>query len=355
MTLRLSRRLPGLLLAASIVYLVATNSEVVWLYGLTALLLALLPVGLVAPLVAVRRLRVSPTRVTSTGFVPPLAQDRGKIFDGDTVAVRLECTGNMAACRFVNVKLRAPLRTDRSATVTPVDSETDSGIELGLAAEGRGVAHLDAVLVSSSWPLGILEARRWVPLATSYTVHPRYVLPPAETETGAQEMLGEASMRGPGEEFIGLREYQPGDSQRRVHWPTTARAGTLMVVETAVESRSPARYRVEVPPSASESAADLAATVAASLAAGSVAAGRPFRLEIPAAAHVTSRWRDALATLATMARGASAAVAGDAIVIAAGPAGVTVETPGGSRWLPADASLDDVAEALGRRQEQALP
>jgi hypothetical protein len=128
-----------------------------------------------------------------------------------------------------------------------------------------------------------------------------------------------------------------------------------MVVETAVESRSPASYRVELPASASGAAADLAASVAASLAAGSVAAGRPFRLAVPGAARITSRWRDALAILATMEPGPSPAASSNTIVVSAGEGGVAIESSAGSRWLPSNASLDDVAEALGRGPRKGLP
>ena len=40
-------------------------------------------------------------------------------------------------------------------------------------------------------------------------------------------------MRGSGMEFHGVREYQPGDELRHVHWRTTARTGTLSVAEYA--------------------------------------------------------------------------------------------------------------------------
>ena len=38
--------------------------------------------------------------------------------------------------------------------------------------------------------------------------------------------------------FVSLREYVPGDDPRLIHWPTTARVGTLMIREH-VELRRP--------------------------------------------------------------------------------------------------------------------
>ena len=42
-----------------------------------------------------------------------------------------------------------------------------------------------------------------------------------------------AQVRGSGTDFHGVREYQPGDELRHVHWRTTARTGTLSVAEYA--------------------------------------------------------------------------------------------------------------------------
>src|ERR1700730_2705177 len=41
---------------------------------------------------------------------------------------------------------------------------------------------------------------------------------------------------GPGGEFAGVREYQPGDDIRRIDWNLTARAGTPFVREAQVEA-----------------------------------------------------------------------------------------------------------------------
>ena len=42
---------------------------------------------------------------------------------------------------------------------------------------------------------------------------------------------------GAGGEFVGVREYRPGDPRRNVHWRTTARAGRLIVKEFADQTQ----------------------------------------------------------------------------------------------------------------------
>jgi hypothetical protein len=40
---------------------------------------------------------------------------------------------------------------------------------------------------------------------------------------------------GDSQEFLQLRDYRPGDPVRRIHWPSTARSGRLVVKETGEE------------------------------------------------------------------------------------------------------------------------
>ncbi len=66
------------------------------------------------------------------------------------------------------------------------------------------------------WPRRVpVRQSRWIPESTAYS---------GSEATSSQR-------RGPGVEFYGVREWSPGDELRRVHWPSTARRGTLTVIE----------------------------------------------------------------------------------------------------------------------------
>lgn len=99
----------------------------------------------------------------------------------------------------------------------------------------RGVYSLGPLSVSASDPFGIF--RRFVPLAahTEAVVYPRPVpLAGSVARTGTQTGLstGErARAAESGLEFYGVRDYQPGDELRRIHWPITARHAQLTVIE----------------------------------------------------------------------------------------------------------------------------
>ena len=104
-------------------------------------------------------------------------------------------------------------------------------IRLKLEARSRGVIDLGPVTMEAGDPLGFIRRRRILAGARKLYIHPRTVaLPPLEAGL-ERDLEGDP---GPGIvdddlEFHALRPYAPGDDMKRVHWLSTARAGTLMV------------------------------------------------------------------------------------------------------------------------------
>ena len=104
-------------------------------------------------------------------------------------------------------------------------------IRLKLEARSRGVIDLGPVTMEAGDPLGLIRRRRILTGARKLYIHPRTVaLPPLEAGL-ERDLEGDP---GPGIvdddlEFHALRPYAPGDDIKRVHWLSTARAGTLMV------------------------------------------------------------------------------------------------------------------------------
>ena len=104
-------------------------------------------------------------------------------------------------------------------------------IRLKLEARSRGVIDLGPVTMEAGDPLGLIRRRRILAGTRKLYIHPRTVaLPPLEAGL-ERDLEGDP---GPGIvdddlEFHALRPYAPGDDMKRVHWLSTARAGTLMV------------------------------------------------------------------------------------------------------------------------------
>jgi uncharacterized protein (DUF58 family) len=110
----------------------------------------------------------------------------------------------------------------------------------------RGPVRLSSVTVRSSWPFGFAEHVVQVPLVAEVVVYPRPLPAAGSALMGRTGMGAEEDVLGQGTgEFLGLRPYRPGDPPRTVHWPTTARVGTLQVVERSGETEVSVEVSVE--------------------------------------------------------------------------------------------------------------
>ncbi|MGC8833712.1 MAG: DUF58 domain-containing protein, partial [Armatimonadota bacterium] len=99
----------------------------------------------------------------------------------------------------------------------------------------RGVYRLGPVCVHAVDPMGIVRIRRFYEAPHEFVVYPRPMLCGLlDTHTadslGIQDSSAQALKRG-STEFHSTREYTDGDELKRIHWPSTARRGRLVVVE----------------------------------------------------------------------------------------------------------------------------
>ena len=98
----------------------------------------------------------------------------------------------------------------------------------------RGVFRLGPVRLISSDPLGLFTFSRDVPGHSDIVVYP-YTAPLTFFPLRQGRFSGGATVRQRASQVTttvaGVREYQPGDTLNRIHWPTTARVGRLMTKE----------------------------------------------------------------------------------------------------------------------------
>ena len=100
----------------------------------------------------------------------------------------------------------------------------------------RGVIRFDDLRVQLPDPFGLFQRCRKVktPSATLTVLPRRFPLPPIELPGGAAfKITGEANTNsiGTSGEFVGLRDYRPGDPLRQIHWKSWARTGRPIVKE----------------------------------------------------------------------------------------------------------------------------
>ena len=96
----------------------------------------------------------------------------------------------------------------------------------------RGIYSQEAFRIVTRFPFGFLQKARRVDLKSEALVYPS-VEPTRdffEILPGMQGAL-ESLAKGRGQDLYALRDYQPRDSSRHVHWKASARLGSLMVRE----------------------------------------------------------------------------------------------------------------------------
>ena len=145
--------------------------------------------------------------------------------EGEQGAVLLRLTG--LAADQVEVRLRA------AAWITGSDPELgdDGWYQVPFVPEHWGTRPVGAVQVTV-WDRWRLTRSQLTVNLPSVTCHPRpAVLDSLVVLSKLPARLGEHTSRRPGEgiEFSGVREFVPGDRQRRINWPATTRRGTLQL------------------------------------------------------------------------------------------------------------------------------
>jgi uncharacterized protein (DUF58 family) len=109
-------------------------------------------------------------------------------------------------------------------------------VNLEITPLRRGVVRLHDLRVLLPDPFGLFQkcVKVAAPADTLMVLPRRYELPPIELAgSAAYKITGEANTNAIGEsgEFVGLRDYRPGDPLRQIHWKSWARAGRPIVKE----------------------------------------------------------------------------------------------------------------------------
>jgi uncharacterized protein (DUF58 family) len=98
----------------------------------------------------------------------------------------------------------------------------------------RGRFTLGPITLTSGDPFGLFKMQRYLSPTSTMIVYPATIELPAFTQPLGQLPGGEAMRRRTHyvtTNVAGVREYAPGDSFNRIHWPSTARTGRLIVKE----------------------------------------------------------------------------------------------------------------------------
>ena len=233
-------RLIGTLLLGAVLYAYGATSEVAWLFLLAYWCWTLAAAafvyewwnrrGLVATveLVAGEQGEESPA-----GWLPEAvlraAPTTELLFEGDQATVRAA----LASLGGTRGPARLHGRVAGTEVAAGFGRVPAGGVaeERGLGAVGRGVVRAAEFEVEAGDPAGMFRDRGRLPDRELGLVLPRFAPLAARPRQRELEAAAAAPRAGAGSELFGVREYQPGDSPRRVHWRLSARLGELVVRE----------------------------------------------------------------------------------------------------------------------------
>ncbi|HUC58111.1 MAG TPA: DUF58 domain-containing protein [Streptosporangiaceae bacterium] len=237
-----------------------------------------------------------------------VATTSGPVTEGEPTAILVRVSG------YGDGQVRLALHAATWITPGEITAAGDGWWQITFVPErwgARPVGTLE-VVVYDRWRLADCRVLTSVPPLTCYPRAAR--LDSLIVLSKLPPRLGEHTSRLPGEgiEFAGVREFVPGDRQRRINWPATTRRGTLQLNTFTAERAQTIVILMDVSIDVGEagrSSSDLAVRAAAGTAArylaardrvGLISYGRQLTWISPAGGR---RQADRIMQLITAARG----------------------------------------------------
>ncbi len=249
--------------------------------------LHMVAVGVMAlPLLALAFLHFAPRRIHVKRR--PAAT---RAFPGTRIRVDLSLTnGGRVWTPLILLEDTVPSALGRAArAVLPgIPGGNDQTVSYLVPCRSRGRYPLGPARLLLSDPWGLARARVEDPHRDELIVYPEVEelapWPLSSFGSGAGDSLAHQLFRS-GEEFYGMREYITGDDLRRIHWPSTAATGKLMIRQDEAARRSTGTLFLDTRAAAlggpGSAAFERAVSVAASLAVLFARGGFTLRLATP--------------------------------------------------------------------------
>lgn len=282
----MTRRAWTFLIVALLLYFLANQTQVGWLYLMSNALVGLLGIawlyswGMLRPLQGARH--VQPAAGGGEG-------EDGVFHEENAVEVALELR-NPAARAMVSVRGREP------CPFAPPDEQAQlfflprlfrgeaATLRYQTTCDRRGVHRFGPVILESAGPFGLFRTRHWLAMPTEVLVYPFFYpfkrLRSLESHKFPQRQVPRVGVGG---EVIGTRDYRPGDAPRTVHWRSSARAARLVVKEFADEEQPALTVALDLSAAGNvgqgkRSTFETAIRIAASLGYYATQRGIPFQL-----------------------------------------------------------------------------
>lgn len=167
-----------------------------------------------------------------------------RIQPGGRVTIELEIENESpASTSFLLLEDAVPPGLGRPArlVLTGILARGLARASYSLVAHSRGRYTIGPLAIDVSDPFALTRSR------VEFVGHEELVVTPTveELETGPSSPFGQTSglslakhLFRTGEEFFTMRAYQEGDDLRRIHWPSVAKTGELMIRQDETSKRA---------------------------------------------------------------------------------------------------------------------
>ncbi len=295
----------GFIVAGGFVYLLASQTQIGWLYLFDAIIWSLLVLSAILPWWSLRSLQVERQVLLPS---PILHQSQlGGPLEDETIEVKLKVTNNGRLARyFIKVLEDCPFdepeKQHRAFFLTSINPGSTMVFSYTAACYRRGYYTSSSITLQSNGLLGLLARRRTFQLPLNLTVYPTYYqmegLPVADA---VWSDWGHAVKSIAAAEFYGSREYQHGDPLKHIHWRNTARLGRFMLKEFEQASQGSVAVVFETRRdfgTGRETTLEYSIKIAASLAKLSAESGRSIDIIAGETPLYNAGWREAMDYLA---------------------------------------------------------
>ncbi|MDJ0678522.1 MAG: DUF58 domain-containing protein [Xenococcaceae cyanobacterium MO_167.B52] len=137
--------------------------------------------------------------------------------------------------RWLKLVARQQKATTKTVNIPPIPPRSKVKVMVELDPSHRGIVRLTGVTIARPDPFGLFNACQNITLPQSFLILPkRYQVPPLQlpgTRKAQSGSISLASSVGDSEEFVGLRDYRPGDPLRKIHWKSWAKTDKPIVRE----------------------------------------------------------------------------------------------------------------------------
>jgi uncharacterized protein (DUF58 family) len=207
-----------------VVALIALNRGVDLLWGMAILLVTSMAAAWVLPILQLRKVRIARRQFPSSGVV------------GEALHISYEIEVPGWRPRYgIEIHDRLANRADASSAAYLPRVAGRKEVAFSWTPQTRGCWSLEDITLESRYPLGLTTARRTVPASPhEITVYPDFVplrSLPIQGEAHPKMARTVSRRRAGHDEFFGLKQYQPGDEARAIHWRASARLGELVLRE----------------------------------------------------------------------------------------------------------------------------